>query len=219
MAQVQAITLDLFGTLVDFSIERDEPPLVRELLHEAGETADADAVLATWVAASLDDRAKTPFRRVHEALVTGAEETAREHGLAIDPERWADRLEQLWALRPMFGDVRDALDRIEAAGVPWAIVTNLDRHVLDRVLASTHLGSRSPVAVSSEHARAYKPHPRPFRMALDRLGVDPASAVHVGDRPSEDRAGAHAAGMWCVIVDRRQEAALVQAVKALLDVT
>lgn len=64
------------------------------------------------------------------------------------------------------------------------------------------LGGRIDAAVCSEHARAYKPHPRPFRMALDELGVQPDAAIHVGDRPGEDRAGARAAGMACVIVDR-----------------
>jgi FMN phosphatase YigB (HAD superfamily) len=63
--------------------------------------------------------------------------------------------------------------------------------------------------VSSEQARAYKPHPRPFRMALHRLGLEPDEAVHVGDDPGEDRAGARAAGLEARLVGEEGLAAVV----------
>ena len=46
-----------------------------------------------------------------------------------------------------------------------------------------------------------KPDPAIFRHALDALGVDPARAVHVGDTPAADVAGAIAAGARPVLVD------------------
>ncbi|HZO62613.1 MAG TPA: HAD-IA family hydrolase, partial [Gaiellaceae bacterium] len=48
--------------------------------------------------------------------------------------------------------------------------------------------------VTSAEAGAAKPDPAPFRLALDRLGVEPGRAVHVGDEP-EDEQGSGAAGM------------------------
>lgn len=198
----RALTLDLFGTLVDFSVPRDEPPLVADLLDEIGAGSDPQAVLETWMRASLADRAKTPFRTVRSTLEHGARVAADRHGIAIEPERWASSLEALWASRPLHDDVEETLDLLDDAGVPRAIVTNLDRGVLARVLERTPLGGRVDAAICSEHARAYKPHPRPFRMALDELRVEPDAAIHVGDRPGEDRAGARATGMACVIVDR-----------------
>lgn len=45
-----------------------------------------------------------------------------------------------------------------------------------------------------------KPHPAPFRRALDLLGVPAAQVVHIGDRPAKDLAGATAAGMRSVRV-------------------
>lgn len=91
----RAVTLDLFGTLVDFSVPRDEPPLVAELLDEIGARSDPGAVLETWMRASLADRAKTPFRRVRSTLEHGARVAADRHGLVIDPGRWARSLEAL----------------------------------------------------------------------------------------------------------------------------
>lgn len=202
MDHPEAVTLDLFGTLVDLDVHRDEPPLVAGLLEARGHEADPEAVLTSWLEESLRRRAATPFRRVRETLIDGARQAASTHGLDIDPQRWADELESLWASAPLHPDVPEALSRIEGEALPWAIVTNVDEHVLDRLLENTGLDGRVPVVITSERARAYKPHPRPFRMALDRLEVPAAKAIHVGDRASEDRAGARATGMSSALVDR-----------------
>jgi len=87
MGEPAAVTLDVFGTLVHFSIRRDELPLVADLLARAGSDADEHAVLTMWVRASLAERARLPFRTVRTALFVGADRSAREHGLAIDPQR------------------------------------------------------------------------------------------------------------------------------------
>lgn len=196
-----AVTLDLYGTLADFSIERDERPLVADLLAEADLEADPGRALRVWVRESLAERARTPFRTVRVAIRRGAERAARRLGLDLDPDRWAGALETLWATRPLREDARPALDRLEAAGVPTALVTNVDEPVLAALAERTGVTGRVDAVVTSHRARAYKPHPRAFRMALDRLGVPPGRAVHVGDSPGEDRAGARAAGMRAVLVD------------------
>ena len=47
-----------------------------------------------------------------------------------------------------------------------------------------------------------KPEPAIFELALTRLGVEPHEALHVGDHPEKDAAGALAVGMRAVLVDR-----------------
>lgn len=216
MARPAAITLDLFGTLVDFDIVRDEPPLVADLLDETGEDADPAAVLATWIEASLAERARTPFRTVRASLEHGARRTARRHELAIDPSYWASALETLWATRPLHEQAPAALDRLAEESIPWAIVSNVDDPVLGALLRGTGLDARTRTVVSSHMARAYKPHPRPFRMALDELDVDASEAVHIGDDPAEDRAGATAAGMDCKLVDH-EDRSLREAIETILE--
>lgn len=190
----RAVTFDLFGTLLDFSIARDEPRLVKRLLAQEGAAAPVDAVLSTWLEASLAHRAREPFRTVSEALTVGAAAARDAFSLDADPARWTEALEDLWATRPAASGARELLEGLRARGVPYAIVTNLDQHVLDRVLAHARLASLVDVAVCSELARAYKPHPRPFQLALARLGVRARDAVHVGDSAREDGVGAAAAG-------------------------
>jgi FMN hydrolase / 5-amino-6-(5-phospho-D-ribitylamino)uracil phosphatase len=48
--------------------------------------------------------------------------------------------------------------------------------------------------VTSAEVGAAKPSPAPFLTALERLGVEPGRALHIGDHP-KDKDGAAAAGM------------------------
>jgi FMN phosphatase YigB (HAD superfamily) len=54
----------------------------------------------------------------------------------------------------------------------------------------------------SEAVGAYKPHPRVFRAALERLGLGPNDVLHVGDSDIDDVAGAKAAGLRVAWVNR-----------------
>jgi putative hydrolase of the HAD superfamily len=83
--------------------------------------------------------------------------------------------------------------------VATAVVSNWD-HTLARVLEEA--GLEFDVVVDSATARSVKPDPGIFRTATDRLGVDPARTLHVGDTPATDAAGARAAGVDVRIVDR-----------------
>lgn len=56
------------------------------------------------------------------------------------------------------------------------------------------------VATGCEPIFIGKPHPLLFRMALDRIGVDPGRAVMIGDRPDTDIAGAAAIGLHTALV-------------------
>jgi putative hydrolase of the HAD superfamily len=50
--------------------------------------------------------------------------------------------------------------------------------------------------------RAYKPDPRVFHCALDRLGLHPDDVLHVGDSELDDIQGAKAAGLRVAWVNR-----------------
>lgn len=61
----------------------------------------------------------------------------------------------------------------------------------------------------SDELGCSKPHPRAFLATLEHLGVPPEQAVHVGDWPRTDVAGAQGVGMRAVrfqgVVDRRDD--------------
>jgi FMN phosphatase YigB (HAD superfamily) len=56
-----------------------------------------------------------------------------------------------------------------------------------------------------------KPHPEIFLRALRELGVSPAEAVHVGDRPDTDGAGAKGVGMSFILLSPRTPGGGVEA--------
>lgn len=70
--------------------------------------------------------------------------------------------------------------------------------VLRQVLADHDMLHRFDHLYFSDEGGRSKPDPRVFRGVLDKLGVSPAEAVHVGDIARTDVDGAHGAGMWCI---------------------
>lgn len=63
------------------------------------------------------------------------------------------------------------------------------------------LGDPFAVVVSAERAGAYKPDPRPYRLALTELGLPPARVLFVAGSP-HDVVGALRVGMPTVWVNR-----------------
>ncbi len=111
-------------------------------------------------------------------------------------ERFADP-----ALWRVYDDVPAHLEAWREAGLRLAVVSNFDSR-LDGLLEGLGLGRWLEVVVVSSRAGAAKPSPEPFHQALTALGLPAEQAWHVGDSP-EDRAGARAAGLRCLLVRRR----------------
>ena len=99
-------------------------------------------------------------------------------------------------------DVPRCLRRWHGAGLKLAVVSNFDSR-LDSLLET--LGLRHwfmTVAISSRCGVA-KPDPRLFQLALERQGLAPHEVWHLGDTAA-DLQGARAAGIRCILVQRRQ---------------
>ena len=88
-----------------------------------------------------------------------------------------------------------------SAGVKLAVVANWDISLHD-VLERVGLAGAFEAVVTAAAVGAAKPDPRPFEVAISRLGVEAAQCMHVGDDASTDVAGAEAAGMSALLVDR-----------------
>jgi len=95
---------------------------------------------------------------------------------------------------------RDALRTLAGRGLRLGIVSNTGRTpgvVLRRILDRYDLLRYfETVAISySDEVGFRKPDARIFTRTLDALGVAPGRALHVGDNPHADVAGARACGM------------------------
>ncbi len=101
----------------------------------------------------------------------------------------------------VFPDVVPALRALRDAGARLAVVSNWDSR-LPALLELLGLSSFFETLVVSHLEGVEKPDPELFRRALARLHAAPEDTLHVGDRPDLDRAGARAAGIDALLVDR-----------------
>jgi putative hydrolase of the HAD superfamily len=100
-----------------------------------------------------------------------------------------------------YADARPALVRARTQGARVVVVSNWDVSLLE-VLELTGLAPLLDGVVTSAAAGAAKPAAAIFRHALALAGVDPENALHVGDSPSEDVAGARACGIPAILLAR-----------------
>ena len=98
----------------------------------------------------------------------------------------------------------DAIETLEAAGARYrlGLVTNGLSHIQRPKIERFDLERRLEVVVVSGEAGVQKPDPAIFAIALDALGVEAGAAVYIGDNPYHDVAGAHAAGLAAIWVNR-----------------
>jgi putative hydrolase of the HAD superfamily len=101
----------------------------------------------------------------------------------------------------LFEDVLPVLEKLEKHDYRFGLISNFEEW-LEGMLVELELGHVFDVAVISGIVGVEKPDPRIYEIALDRAGVRPERAVHVGDSPSLDVAPATQVGMHAILLDR-----------------
>ncbi|CAN5205077.1 hypothetical protein BH18ACT14_BH18ACT14_09360 [soil metagenome] len=192
-ADLDVVTLDALGTLVELA---DPVPGLRRALATHGvEREDAD------VADAFAAEVEYYLPRAHigsdpEKLTTLRQDCARVFLEAcqagLDPTVFAPDFDAAIEFR-LLPDVVPALDALQAAGFSLACVANWDISLTTH-LEGLGLAQRFHATVSSAEAGAQKPAPRPFELALERLGAQASRAIHCGDSDA-DREGAARAGL------------------------
>jgi putative hydrolase of the HAD superfamily len=192
-ADLDAVTVDGYGTLVTLI---DPVPSLVGSLAERRVDRDPEVVGAAFRAEvdyyrprSLDGRDAESLAELRLAC-TGV--FLQAAATDIEPESFIDAFIASIRFEPIAGAV-ETLASLRARGIDLAVVSNWDVGLEEHLerLGAARLFS---TIVTSAEAGAAKPDPAIFRVALDRLGVDPARAVHIGDEP-EDAEGAAAAGL------------------------
>jgi len=200
---VRVLLLDAGGVLVRPSFAR-----VAEALRERGVPAEAAAL------AAAEPRAKKALDRPPSpGFATDAERGSHYFNLVLEQagivrsratdaalaflRAWHDR-HCLWEDVP--ADVRPSLERFRAVGLRLAVVSNSNGTLL-RLFDRLGLTPAFGAILDSTVEGVEKPDPRLFRLALERLGEDAGTAVHVGDLYHVDVVGARAAGVRPVLLD------------------
>ena len=99
----------------------------------------------------------------------------------------------------VFDAMLPVLDTLDAASVPWGIVTNKISRYTGPLVEALGLAARAAVVICGDTTPHAKPHPAPLLEAARRLGVTAAHCVYIGDDLRDVQAG-RAAGMRTIAV-------------------
>ncbi|NOQ53630.1 MAG: HAD-IA family hydrolase [Thermoplasmata archaeon] len=192
----KAVTLDLFGTLLDFRTVFNTT--LQRILIDHDLVEKAQVFRDKWQEFTFKGLQGSEFITVQEDFKVSLVWVLRELRVEGDLRNYADGvLDGMFnTLRTadLFPEVPEVLSSLDSAGVPWGIISNVDEDDLNAVVA--HHGLRPSVTVSSERVVSYKPEPIIFETALREMGgLEPGQVLHSGDTPVADVAGASAAGL------------------------
>ena len=199
MERIRAVLLDALGTLVHF--EPPAPLLKAELRERLGLEISLETAEAAMRAEIAHYRAHLHEGRDAESLAAlrRAAAEAMRPVLGTDADL-TDAL--LAALRfRAYPDAAPALWTLRSHGLSTVVVSNWD-HSLHERLEETGLAPLIDGAVASAELGRAKPDRAIFDHALALAGAAADAALHAGDTPEEDVAGALAAGLRAVLVVR-----------------
>ena len=177
-----AVLFDLDGTLVDSAPDLGEAANELRLRHGLPPLPLADFRPMTGTGAR---------GMVDVALGIGRDD---ERFPAVRDEYLALYEARMTRLTRVFDHMAPVLDALDAAGLPWGIVTNKFTRYAEPVVRACGIADRSRTLVCGDTTPHAKPHPEPLFEAARRLAVDPATCVYVGDDHRDVIAG-RAAGM------------------------
>jgi 2-haloalkanoic acid dehalogenase type II len=136
-----------------------------------------------WNAAAGSEQMGRTWRAEYLRLTYGCgayvpyEDLVRQAAAAVGlPERAPRSLEDHWDELPVWTGAAELLQALRPH-CKVGVVTNCSSHLGAR--AAARLGIDWDLVVTSEEAGFYKPDPRPYRLALERLGVAPRDAAFV----------------------------------------
>lgn len=183
---IKTVLFDLDGTLADTA---------PDLAHALNRTLEAFG------------RTPLPYDRIRPVVSHGGVALIRL-GFDLGPgepgydERRAHLLEVYRAnltreTRP-FPGIAELLERLEADGRSWGVVTNKPAWLTEPLLDQLGLLTRAAAVVSGDTITPNKPHPAPLLHACRTAGSQPGQCLYVGDAERDIQAG-RAAGMHTLV--------------------
>jgi 2-haloacid dehalogenase len=190
---IRACVFDAYGTLFDFA---SAAACCVDALGDTGARLTAlwrDKQLQySWLRAAQGRHAD--FWEVTGDALDFALET-----LELEEPGLHERLMQLYLTLDPFPEVPAALRQLRAAGFPTAILSNGTREMLAAAVDNAGLAGLFDHVLSIEEVGVYKPHPKTYQLACDRLGAA-AGAIAFQSSNAWDAHAASAFGMmsvWC----------------------
>lgn len=192
---IKACVFDAYGTLFDVHSAVGR--------HRQALGAKADAVSMLWRGKQLEYTWLRSLMGQHADFwcVTGdaLDYALDAHDVADDDLREA--LMQAYLSLDAYPEVSGVLQRLKDAGMRTAILSNGSPAMLGAAVRSAGIADLLDANLSVEEVRIYKPDPRVYQLALDRLGVE-RDQVSFQSSNAWDAAGAACFGFRVAWVNR-----------------
>lgn len=193
--EFKALSFDCYGTLIDW--ESGLLGAMRPILRAHGKSLSDAQILEIF--GEVEPPEQNPYRRYHEVLANVVRKFGERLGFSVSSEEAESLPRSLRNWQP-FPDTVTALRKLKTK-YKLAIISNTD----DDLFAATaaHLQVKFDEVITAEQAKAYKPSPAPFLLALERLRLPRERVLHVGQSVYHDVVPAKSLGITTLLVERR----------------
>jgi len=193
---VDALVFDVYGTLVDTaSIVAECERVFPGSGVQICEAWRAKQLQYTWLLNSMGEY--LDFREVTRRALAFS---FRSLGLGCDEGNVSSLLDAYLHLAP-FKDVKQALQDLSDSGRRLLVLSNGTPGMLDGVLANSGLLPHFEAIMSVDEVSVFKPDPKVYRLAADRLGL-PLDRIGFVSANSWDIAGASSFGFAAAWLNR-----------------
>jgi len=203
---MKAVFFDFVGTLITKEGENvTHQNIVREVLRKAGRE-DLDYV-KLWEeyeaesSAMFKELAGKPYVKIRDVDTEAIRKVAERYGFTVPEDFWEISIVTHERYGQLFPDAVETINALKDLGLHVGIVTDSDNDYIEAHLKALGIYDLFDSITTSEDAGFYKPHEMPFRLALERAGVEASEALYVGDNPAKDCVGAKKVGMMSVLLD------------------
>jgi len=198
---VRACVFDAYGTLFDFASAAARS---RDALGDR-----AQSLTALWRDKQLQYTWLRGLQGIHANFwqVTGDALDFAMETLGMVDAGLRRQLMDLYLTLDPFPEVAETLRALKQAGLRTAILSNGTPQMLDAAIRNARIGNLLDDVISVEEVGVYKPHPKVYQQAVDRLGLVPAS-ISFQSSNAWDAYAASAFGMrvvWCNRYGQRPE--------------
>jgi 2-phosphoglycolate phosphatase len=184
--KVEAILFDLDGTLLDTAPEFTH--CLNLLLAEADMPTVTVAELRSSVSYGAKGMVEFGFK------ITELDERYQN----IKDRFLALYAKEIGSKTHFFPGIVNLLERLQALGLPWGIVTNKPACFTFPLLEKFAPLSFASCVVAGDTLKTQKPDPAPLLHACQQMSVNPKHCWYVGDAKTDQEAS-HQAGMRCAI--------------------
>jgi 2-haloacid dehalogenase len=132
------------------------------------------AIMNVWRTHQFDYQWLRAFAGRYADFLQATEGSLLFTAKQLQLELSADKRQQLmsaWSNLQIWPDVPGGIDELRKAGLRLALLSNMTASVLNEGLKKARLEDKFEAIMSTDRIRSYKPDPRAYQMAMDKLSL------------------------------------------------